>query len=76
MSGGGIKDLKYDLYLVKLTKQWSILPTNPAKSDLICKNNEQILVYCAGSAQKNFVRGGTKVSVGWGLKIFGMGDRP
>ena len=39
---------------------------------LFVKNNEQILVYCARSTRKIFVRGGTKVSVG-GLKILGMG---
>ena len=33
--------IKYELYLGYLTTQWSILPTNPSKSDLICKNAAQ-----------------------------------
>ena len=49
---------------------WFSLENN--ESDLICKKNEQILVYCARSSRKIFVMGGTKVSVG-GLDIFGMG---
>ena len=43
------------------------MPTNPAKSDLICNGNIQI------QRAENFVRGGDKSVRGGGLKNFGMG---
>ena len=36
------------------TKQWRILPTNPAKSDLICKKKMNKYSHIACKARRNF----------------------